>query len=236
MKQIIKIIIISIIFGGFSGVVIDRALLPYLSTFDGFKKYEFLKGAVENTTIINKTEQMVVKDEQNIFEIISKVSPAIVSVADKDGRTLGSGVVLTSDGIILINNIISNGQDVKNIFVVFQDGSKVNPALVKKTDNFTTVKVERSNLSVANFSSSVRSGEKIIVVGRGTAEEKEIITLGAVNYFNSAEQTLYTDAKNYPAIFGAGIFNIKGELIGLNVSNQNYVKGLILPKIEELLK
>lgn len=238
MKTYIKIIITSIIFGGLSGVVIDRALLPYLSTFDGFKKYDFLKRTVENTTVINKTEQVVIKDEQNVFEIFNKINPVAVSIADKTGAILGAGAILTSDGIIVVPaDIISSVRDYRELSVVFYDSSRETPRTVKNSGLLATIKVDKSNLSVASIADNVRSGEKIVVLGRGVSEEKEIISAGIVNYLNSNNNAVYTDAKNYPALHGAGIFNSKGEITGINMAgfNTGYVQGILLPKINELI-
>lgn len=238
MKTYIKIIITSIIFGGLSGVVLDRVLLPYLSTLDGFKKYDFLKRTVENTTVINKTEQVIMKDEQNVFEIFNKINPAIVSIADKTGATLGAGAILASDGIIVIPaDIISSVRDYRELSVVFYDSSREAPKTVKNNGLLAIIKVDKSNLSVASIADSIRSGEKIVALGRGTSEEKEIISAGIVNYLNFNNNTVYTDAKNYPALHGAGFFNSKGEIVGINMasSNAEYVQGILLPKINELI-
>lgn len=239
MKTYIKIIILGIIFGGLSGVVLDRALLPYLSTLDGFKKYDFLKRTVESTTIINKTEQVVMKDGQNVFEIFNKINPAIVSIADKTGATLGAGAILTSDGIIVVpTDIVFGVRDYREFSVIFSDSSREAPKTVKNSGLLAIIKVDKSNLSVAGIADRVRSGEKIVALGRGTNEEKEIISAGIVNYLNSNNNTFYTDAKNYPALYGAGIFNSKGEMMGINVAGPNteYIQGLLLPKIDELIK
>lgn len=236
MKSFLKIIILSIIFGGLSGIILDRSVLPYLANFDAFKKYEFLKRTVENTTVINNTEKVVVRDEQNIFEVLNKINPAVVSIVTTQGVTLGSGVILTSDGVVLTHSTTVDGLALQDLLVSFSDTSQAAPVKIKQTDQFAMIKVEKDNLSVVNVVSAMRSGEKIIVFGRGTNEEKEIVSSGMVNYLYSKENVVYTDAKNYPALFGAGIFNAKGEIIGLNISHSEHIRGTTLPEINNLIQ
>lgn len=237
MKNLIKIVLLSIIFGGLASIFIDRFLFPYLASQESFQRYAFLKGAVENTTIINKTEEITVKDEQNVFEMVNKVSPSVVSFVSQNGSTLGTGVVLTSDGIILaLRDLIYDGEEAREFFVVLNDGSKASPVSIKSNNKeFAIVKIDKINLSAANVTDQLRSGEKILVFGRGTSEEKEVVSVGMANYINSATKIIYGDAKNYPVLFGAGVFNIKGEMVGLNISRGTDVEGIMLPPVSELL-
>lgn len=236
MKSSLKIIILSIIFGGLSGIILDRSALPYLTNFDAFKKYGFLKRTVENTTIINNTEKVVVKDEQNIFEILNKINPAVVTIVNARGVTLGSGVILASDGVVLTHNNAVDGLALQDFSVSFSDASQVVPVKIKQTDQFTLIKVEKNNLSVVNAVNTMRSGEKIVMFGRGTNDEKEIVSSGIINYLYSKENMIYTDAPNYPALFGAGMFNAKGEIIGLNISRSEHIRGVTLPEINSLIQ
>lgn len=235
MKSFLKIIIISIIFGGLSGIILDRSLLPYLANFGAFKKYEFLKRTLENTTVINNTEKVVVRDEQNIFEILNKINPAVITIVNTQGVTLGSGVILTSDGVALTHSSAVDGLALQDFSVSFSDASQAVPVKIKQTDQFTLIKVEKNNLSVVNAVNTMRSGEKIVMFGRGTNDEKEIVSSGIINYLYSKENMIYTDAKNYPALFGAGIFNTKGEIIGLNISRSEHIRGITLPEINGLI-
>lgn len=242
MKQSIKIIIISVIFGGFSGVFIDRFFFPYLYSFDAFKKYEFLKGTVETATIINKKEEIIVKEEEHIFDILSKVSSAVVNIVGEDGKTLGSGVTITSDGLILsLNEVIfgDKSDTPKSFSVVFSNNDKIKPESVGKSGNFAVIKVKKDNLSVVNIvgnGNDIRPGEEIIILGRGTADEKDIVSRGVINYFNSKNRVFYSDAKNYPALISAGVFNTNGEMVGLSVSKEENILGLLAPSISEIIK
>lgn len=241
MKQYIKIIILSIIFGGLASIFIDRFLFPYLSSKEGFNKYNFLKNAVETTTIINKTEEVVIKDNESIFETLNKINSGVVSIRDNSGETLGTGLILTSDGLIVTLGSIISGiepENLQNFFVVFNDGNKIALSSINTNDKFSVIKVDKTNLSAVSILSgtSIRPGEEVVIFGRGTEQEKEIISGGIVNYYDQTLKTINTDAKNYPALQGAGIFNTKGELIGINISSGASAVGIALPPISELIK
>jgi len=61
MKKIFLGLII-ILLGGLGGVLTERFLFPYLSENTFFSKYDFIKRASQNVTVINKTEQVVIKE------------------------------------------------------------------------------------------------------------------------------------------------------------------------------
>lgn len=73
-------IIFILILGGLGGIIGNRYLFPYLSTTSLFSKYEFLKKSTEDVTIINKTEQVYVKEETSIEKISSKAASSVVDV------------------------------------------------------------------------------------------------------------------------------------------------------------
>lgn len=241
MKQYIKIIIISIIFGGLTSILADRFLFPYLSSRETFNRYKFLKNAVETTTIINKTEEVVVKDDESIFEILSKINSGTVAIRNKEDKTLGTGLILTSDGLIVsLGNLLSgvDKENLPNFFAVFNDGSKAPIVSADTTERFSVIKVDKSNLSAVNILNDavIRPGERVVIFGRGTDQEKEIVSKGIVNYYDQSLKIIHTDAKNYPALLGAGIFNAKGELVAMNTSSGADVAGITLPAAGELIK
>ncbi len=127
-KKILKLskwlIILAVFFvlAGFSGVVGERFLMPWLSKFDSLQKYSFFKKANEQVTIINKTEQVNVKEDYSVAKTAEKTLPSVVSIVSfekdeaytKEGafkskikssqdirRNIKTGLNLTGDGLIV---------------------------------------------------------------------------------------------------------------------------------------
>ncbi len=98
------------ILGGIGGVFLDRSFLPWLSVQRGLDRVGFLKRTADNVTVINKTEQIVVREDDSLGDIISQPATAVVTlipelaaVSDRNAQTKNhsvTGVLLTNDGVI----------------------------------------------------------------------------------------------------------------------------------------
>ncbi|MDD5464586.1 MAG: S1C family serine protease, partial [Candidatus Moranbacteria bacterium] len=98
--------------GGIGGVYFDQQVLPFIRTNKYLSGINFLKHSAENVTVINKTEQVTIKEDDSINEVASQASNAVVNIislgSQKDAITKlttntdqsGTGIVVTSDGLI----------------------------------------------------------------------------------------------------------------------------------------
>lgn len=180
-KKVIFILVL-MIFGGLGGVIADRYFFPYLSTTKVFSKYAFLKKGSENITVINKTEQITVREETSISKITSQVSSSVVNIIsyqDKDAKSLASklpasaktknttGIIVTGDGMIMTYVLGKDVADMK-YKVMTHDGNVHDATLlgIDSYSNLAFLKINANNLSAASFadSDSTKSGEKIIAV------------------------------------------------------------------------
>ncbi len=60
--KIILIVLMVVILSGFFAVFFDRLVMPWASSFDSLAKYKFFQKLNERVTVINKTEQVTVKE------------------------------------------------------------------------------------------------------------------------------------------------------------------------------
>ncbi len=119
-KKLFKITLFLAVFfmlAAFSGVLGERIIMPFLSTKEPFSKYSFFQKFNEKVTVINKTEQVVVREEFNIADVAQGIVPGVVSIVsvEKGGNSsltkLQSGIdswnssktgfFLTSDGLVV---------------------------------------------------------------------------------------------------------------------------------------
>jgi len=138
----------------------------------------------------------------------------------------GSGVIVSSSGQILTNNHVVEGVD--KIIVTLSDKREFK-AKVVGTDEQTDIAViqiegEVKDLPVAALGNSeaLRVGEWVIAIGnpfglsqtvtKGIVSAKGVHNRGITNY----ENFIQTDAAINPGNSGGGLFNLSGELIGIN--------------------
>ncbi len=140
-------------------------------------------------------------------------------------RSLGSGFIIDSDGLIVTNHHVIEGAT--SVKAVLSDGSSLDAEVVgsdAKTDiALLRVKTEK-DLSAVSFgdSSATEVGEWVIAIGNpfgfgGT------VTAGIVSAINRNiggpyDAYIQTDAAINRGSSGGPLFNIKGEVIGVNTA------------------
>jgi serine protease Do len=140
--------------------------------------------------------------------------------------SLGSGVIVSADGVILTANHVVEGAS--EIQATLADGRRV-PATLLGTDPATDIavlRVEETGLPhvVLGRSDSVRIGEVVLAFGNpfgiGQTVTMGIISatgrsdVGLVDY----ENFIQTDAAINPGNSGGALVNASGELIGINTA------------------
>jgi S1-C subfamily serine protease len=237
-KKVIFILIL-MIFGGLGGIIADRYFFPYLSATKIFSRYEFLKKGSENTTIINKTEQVVIKEETSISKITSQISSAIVNiisypnsdqknVLNKSGNVSknGTGTIVTGDGIIMTYASAINLEDSKYEIMTY-DGNVYAATLlgVDSYSNLAFLKVEASNLAVVSFadSDSIKAGEKVVAVANSFGSYSNRYSAGLIGYFNAGynlSKSVLASSEKLEGIYEAD-FNFQKYFIGGPVVDYN---------------
>ncbi len=142
----------------------------------------------------------------------------------------GSGVIISEDGYIITNNHVICGSDgttiAEKITVRLTDGSEYE-ATVIGTDadaDIAIIKIDKTGLTAAVMgdSSKLSVGEDVIAVGNPLGELGGSVTNGIISALdreisvNGVEMNLLqTNAAVNPGNSGGGLFNMRGELIGI---------------------
>jgi len=143
-------------------------------------------------------------------------------------RGLGSGIIMSPDGLILTNNHVIDGAD--SIYVRTYDGHRYN-AEIKGADPQTDVavlKIDAENLTAIAVGNSddLRTGDIVLAVGSPMSENLAYsVTQGIVSATGRSsmgiedyEDFIQTDAAINPGNSGGPLVNINGELVGINTA------------------
>lgn len=242
-KNLNKVIfcILVIILGGMGGVLMDKYFFPYLSSTKLFSKYEFLKKSTENVTIINKTEQITIKEDTSISKISNQIASAVINIVSYPDTTKsgtitsiknGTGAIVTSDGLIMTYLGAINPQDSK--YKVLIDANNSYDAELVGVDSFSNLaflKINANNLPSLSFGDSDDSkpGEKVIAIGNSDktfgARYSSAILGNFDPYFNLSGKTLSsseklegvykTDFLSGKNLLGGPIVDYTGQVIGV---------------------
>ncbi len=141
----------------------------------------------------------------------------------REAKSLGSGVIVSSDGYILTNNHVVEGAD--EVRVHTQDGDDLEAKIVgtDKPSDLALLKVDAKDLTPITIGDSdkLRIGEIVLAIGDPFGVG-ETVTMGIVSAKNRGigmtdyEDFIQTDAAINPGNSGGALVNLRGELVGIN--------------------
>ncbi len=248
MRKIFFILII-ILVSALSGIVANQYIFPYLATVKFFSRYSFFKKATNDVTVINKTEQVYVKDDTSVGKIAAPVISSVVNiissetVAEKKGQVAilpisknGTGVIATSDGLIMTYSSAIFPQNAS--YKVITNDNNVYDATLLDIDSYSNLaflKINASNLSAISFGNSDDAiiGERVIAIGNTSGIYNSFFATGILNKFNyeynlsdktiasseKMEGVFETDLIRKADFVGGPLIDYSGQTIGLTGEN-----------------
>lgn len=161
-------------------------------------------------------------------EVYAKVNPSVVTVVSEqaDGASIGTGVIMTSDGYIITNaHVISGG---KSCWVALDTGVTYDVKLVgyDEEEDLAVLKADPQNpLPAAEFGNSdlVQVGDTAYAIGnplgvelRGTMTNGIISAINRDMVYNGHSMTLLqTNAAINEGNSGGPLINMYGQVIGI---------------------
>jgi serine protease Do len=165
-------------------------------------------------------------------------------------KSVGSGVVVSKDGLILTNGHVV--QMASKIYVTLSDGKQTEASLeaLNPDDDLAIIKIKPpENLKPVNIADDVMIGETVVTIGNPFGLENSV-SAGIISGLNrdvgGAQPNsiftglIQTDAAINQGSSGGGLLNLDGKLVGINlalVQNVNSI-GFAIPytKIKKMLK
>lgn len=244
LKSISKFVgkvVFVLVFGSSGALLANYYLIPKLGQMAVFSDAQWLKKFKENVTIINKTEQVVIKEDESVSRIASQTANAVTEIISippsKNPKApaspkFGAGLILTNDGLIVTyrDAIIESNADYQ---VILNNGANY-PATLAGIDQFSDLaflKIGTNNLSTIPFANSddLFSGKKLIAVTFNDSDQKSWFSAGILGRigkdFNISGETVASSGKlegvlrpdfaHEAAFIGSPIIDYNGELSGL---------------------
>ena len=199
IKHIFLIVCIFVL-GAAGGIWAQAFLLPYL-------------GWNSRTVFVQPVSRISVDEPAALEKTVEKSSKTVVLVQSSAPKK-GSGLVVTSDGLILTRaSLVPAGFGV--LVLLDQDQEKI-PAQVLKRDaanNLALLKVEKNNLSTAGFvnDGELRPGMKLVLLAR--SDTGTIVNEGVVR--SVAGDLIQSTMTETTASTGAAVFTVEGRVAGI---------------------
>ena len=195
-------------------------------------------GSTSVTSLARTSSSTRSAPDGSVEQVAAAVLPSVVSirVTTAQGGGEGTGVVLSSDGLILTNNHVVAAADAGgSLTVALSDGSTASASIVGR-DPVTDLAVIRakgvSGLTEATLGSSadLAPGEQVVAIGSPLGLEGTV-TSGIVSALDRPVRTgdataaetastvidaIQTDAAINPGNSGGPLVNLRGEVVGIN--------------------
>lgn len=193
-------------------------------------------------------------DAQDLTDVVARATQSVVTITSQGvsrsrfspfgvpSTGVGSGVVVSADGLILTNNHVVDGAD--QLTVTTADGQELSATVVKAdaTHDIAIIRAMTGTLTAATLgnSSTIKVGETVLAIGSPLGEFTETVTRGIVSALDRSitvgnEQTgraedlsdlIQTDAAINPGNSGGALINERGEVIGMNTAVAGSAEGI----------
>ncbi len=138
-------------------------------------------------------------------------------------RGMGSGFIVDADGVILTNAHVVDGADEVMVRLLDKREFKAKVLGVDKTTDIAVLKIDAKNLPMVRIGDpdKTRVGEWVVAIGAPYGLDNTV-TSGIVSAKSrslpgdAAVPFIQTDAAVNPGNSGGPLFNLKGEVIGVN--------------------
>lgn len=235
-----------------------------------------LPGSASSPISLPAEKLKVVEEENVITDVVERVSPSVVTVGisqtrrigdifqfdpfDPSGseslpgrgstieQDIGSGFVISSDGLIVTNKHVVSVPSAKYRVVTYDDKSYDVVKIYRDPDNdLAIVKINATGLTPVEMGDSdkIKVGQMAIAIGTALGEFRNTVTVGVISgvgrgitaggpFDGSAEKldnVIQTDAAINPGNSGGPLLNSSGQVVGVNtaVSSQGQGIGFALP-------
>lgn len=246
MNEKLKFLILIIIIGVLAGLTTYRlAVLGKLP----------LNTASGGLTLNSQT-RTVVTEENAVITAVNNASPSVVAIglinnpssfspfdpfanppsnSNNPNNTIGTGFVVSSNGVIVTNRHVVSDQAAQ-YSVVTKDGKKLSIKKIYRDPVLDLAIIQTDGTSLKPLdtgdSSKLQVGQTVIAIGNALGQFTDTVTTGVVSGlgrsvnagdpFQGATETLdnliQTDAAINPGNSGGPLLNSAGQVIGVNVA------------------
>ena len=180
-------------------------------------------GSVVNIQAVNDAKESELSAESDLFSEFFKRFNNPDDESSNNNGNFGSGVIISADGYVITNTHVIKGMT--EIKVALNDKREYPAKLIgsdEKSD-IALLKIEASDLPVAKIGSpsELKSGEWVAAIGAPFGFDNSV-TAGIVSAKNRTLPNenympfIQTDVAINPGNSGGPLFNLKGQVVGIN--------------------
>lgn len=199
-----------------------------------------------NPQKINVITKEIVNEESVVTKVVEDATPSVVTVSKTD-QDVGSGFIISSDGLIVTNKHVVADLEAKYIVIIGKDEKiEVENIYRDPLNDLAILKIDKIDLVAVSLGNSdkIKVGQSVIAIGTALGQFRSTVTTGvisglgrgisagsSISVMEKLDNVIQTDAAINSGNSGGPLFNSGGQVIGVNVavssSGQNI--GFALP-------
>lgn len=235
----------------FSGIILAIAFgtLTAVGLYQAQIKGFLPSANLELPKPISEEKRIIIKEENAVISVVEETSPSVVAIGvsrrvinpfdpfslpKREDSTIGTGFVVSEEGIIVTNrHVVSNIGG--KYTVVTKDGQKYEVERIYR-DAVLDLGLVKINAKLKSLklgdSSKLKVGQTVIAIGNALGRFTNTVTTGVISglgrkvvagdpfsgYAESLDNLIQTDAAINPGNSGGPLLNSAGEVIGVNVA------------------
>lgn len=202
-----------------------------LEKLDGRFLFKKIAERVRPTVVYIETEIPISKEDIPDDELHEEEEGMWGNIFPWRARTVGSGIIISSDGYILTNNHVIEGAAEDGVHITLNDKRTFEARVVGKdpTTDLAVMKIDAQGLPAITVGNSneVEVGEWVLAIGN-PFRLRSTVTAGIVSALSRdmqiiqdrmrVESFIQTDAAINKGNSGGALVNTSGELIGVNTA------------------
>lgn len=215
----------------------------YYTSTDTEKSEIFIQKAEKQDLVLSVNN--AAEPELTLSELYSKCAPSIVAIKafddnKDDGYSWGSGIIVSSDGIIVTNtHVVDNSSSVS---VVLSDDSEFDAKLIGADAicDIAVLKIDKNGLCSAEFADSdaISVGEHVAAIGNPLGDVFRLtMTDGIISaiernmqYRGHTMTLVQTNTALNEGNSGGALFNMSGQVVGITnmkmMSSYSSIEGI----------
>ena len=196
---------------------------------------EKVSPSVVTVSIVKPRQLLKPSDFGSLFDPFGLNLPQPNSNPQKKEQDIGTGFILTSDGLIVTNKHVVSDAELK-YSIITNDNKKYDVKKIYRdpANDLAILKVDSSDLTPIELgdSSKIKVGQLAIAIGTALGEFRQTVTTGVVSglgrvitagdpfggYQEKLDNLIQTDAAINPGNSGGPLLNSAGQAVGVNVA------------------
>jgi len=235
MKNIFKIVSFFVI-GIVGGIFADQILWPYFIERPLFLQYRLDQSPI----YITERNEIFIQENIALQQGVEKVSKAVVGIRTETKKKeiiKGSGLIVTSDGLIVtLADLLPKESET----ILFFGGKTLIPEVIQVKGNLALLKIKEDNLPTVDFLDfqETKLGQRVFLVGTIFSDSgpQEMVNEGIIKYFDGDLINTNISVLKGESLEGSPLFNIEGNVLGINMSSSiGEITSIPISKVRELL-